>query len=183
MHAGAKSARMLIGAHWCEAGRTKAVVNPYTGEEIAQIPLGDANTVAEAIKVANEAFAVTRAQSQCVRVRLIDDGRRVVACEQRLHAAQHCRLRAFDVHLYEVHAFPAHVGQQIVDAHCRNRNGWVFEIRIPHQAIRPALQELEHPGRSLTAARVSSSSAKPLRLIDADSKVALRGEASTARTA
>jgi len=67
MHAGVKSARMLIGADWCEAGRTKAVVNPYTGEEIAQIPLGDANIVAEAIKVANEAFAVTRAQSPHAR--------------------------------------------------------------------------------------------------------------------
>jgi glyceraldehyde-3-phosphate dehydrogenase (NADP+) len=67
MKTGAKTPRMLIGAEWRETGRTRPVVNPYTGEEFAQIPLGDAGTVEEAIKVAHEAFAVTRAQAPHAR--------------------------------------------------------------------------------------------------------------------
>ncbi len=62
MKTGTKTPRMLIGSEWRETGRTRPVVNPYTGEEFAQIPMGDAATVEEAIKVAHEAFAVTRAQ-------------------------------------------------------------------------------------------------------------------------
>ena len=43
------------------------MINPYTGEEFAQVPLGDAKTVDEAIKVAHEAFEVTRAQAPHAR--------------------------------------------------------------------------------------------------------------------
>ena len=67
MKSGAKTPRLLIGSEWRETGRTKPVVNPYTGEEFAQIPLGDAQTVDEAIRVAHEAFAVTRAQAPHAR--------------------------------------------------------------------------------------------------------------------
>jgi acyl-CoA reductase-like NAD-dependent aldehyde dehydrogenase len=67
MTAGAKTPRMLIGSEWRETGRTKPVINPYSGAEFAQVPLGDAKTVDEAIKVAHEAFAVTRAQAPHAR--------------------------------------------------------------------------------------------------------------------
>ncbi len=62
MKTSAKTPRMLIGSEWRETGRTAPVVNPYTGEEIAQVPIGDAATVDLAIKTAHAAFAVTRAQ-------------------------------------------------------------------------------------------------------------------------
>jgi acyl-CoA reductase-like NAD-dependent aldehyde dehydrogenase len=67
MTSGAKTPRLLIGSEWRETGRTKPVINPYSGEEVAQVPLGDAKTVDKAIKVAHEAFEVTRAQSPHAR--------------------------------------------------------------------------------------------------------------------
>lgn len=67
MTTGAKTPRLLIGSEWRETGRTKPVINPFSGEEFAQVPLGDAKTVDEAIKVAHEAFAVTRAQAPHAR--------------------------------------------------------------------------------------------------------------------
>ena len=67
MKSGAKTPRLLIGSEWRETGRTKPVINPYSGEEFAQVPLGDAKTVDEAIKVAHEAFEVTRAQAPHAR--------------------------------------------------------------------------------------------------------------------
>ena len=50
MTSGAKTPRLLIGSEWRETGRTTAVINPYTGEKFAQVPLGDAKTVDEAIE-------------------------------------------------------------------------------------------------------------------------------------
>jgi len=67
MTSGAKKPRLLIGSEWRETGRTKPVLNPYSGEEFAQVPLGDAKAVDEAIKVAHEAFAVTRLQAPHAR--------------------------------------------------------------------------------------------------------------------
>ena len=43
------------------------MINPYSGEEFAQVPLGNAKTVDEAIEVAHEAFEVTRAQAPHAR--------------------------------------------------------------------------------------------------------------------
>ena len=43
------------------------MINPYSGEKFAQVPLGDAKTVDEAIEVAHEAFEVTRAQAPHAR--------------------------------------------------------------------------------------------------------------------
>jgi len=37
MKSGAKTPRLLIGSEWRELPRTKAVINPYSGEEIAQV--------------------------------------------------------------------------------------------------------------------------------------------------
>lgn len=67
MKSGAKTPRLLIGSEWRELERTKAVINPYSGEEIARIPLGDSATVDEAIRVAHEAFAMTRAETPHAR--------------------------------------------------------------------------------------------------------------------
>ena len=67
MTSGAKTPRLLIGSEWRETGRTKPVINPYSGEEFAQVPLGNAKTVDEAIEVAHEAFEVTRAQAPHAR--------------------------------------------------------------------------------------------------------------------
>ena len=67
MKSGAKTPRLLIGSEWRELPRTKAVINPYSGEEIAQVPLGDSQTVDEAIQVAHEAFAITRAETPHAR--------------------------------------------------------------------------------------------------------------------
>jgi len=67
MQSGAKTPRLLIGGEWRAAKRTKPVINPYSGEEITQIPLGDSQTVDEAIKAAHEAFAITRAEAPYVR--------------------------------------------------------------------------------------------------------------------
>jgi glyceraldehyde-3-phosphate dehydrogenase (NADP+) len=67
MTTAARKPRLLIGAEWRETGCTRPVVNPFNGQEIAQVPLGDARTVAEAIKVAHEAFEVTRAQPSHAR--------------------------------------------------------------------------------------------------------------------
>jgi acyl-CoA reductase-like NAD-dependent aldehyde dehydrogenase len=67
MKSAAKTPRLLIGGKWCDAKRTKPVMNPYSGEEIAQIPLGDSQTVDEAIKIAHEAFAITRTETPHAR--------------------------------------------------------------------------------------------------------------------
>ena len=67
MMSGTRTPRLLIGSDWRETGRTTAVTNPYTGEKFAQVPLGDAKTVNEAIEVAHEAFEVTRAQAPHAR--------------------------------------------------------------------------------------------------------------------
>ena len=67
MTSGAKNPRLLIGSEWRETGWTNPVINPYSGEEFAQVPLGNAKTVDEAIEVAHEAFEVTRAQAPHAR--------------------------------------------------------------------------------------------------------------------
>ena len=67
MMSGTKTPRLLIGSEWRETGRTTAVIDPYSGEKFAHVPLGDATTVDEAIEVAREAFEVTRAQAPHAR--------------------------------------------------------------------------------------------------------------------
>ena len=71
MMSGTKTPRLLIGSKWRETGRTTAVIDPYSGEKFAQVPLGDAKTVDEAIEVAHEAFEITRAQTPHARADLL----------------------------------------------------------------------------------------------------------------
>src|SRR6476620_12395837 len=67
MTSGAKNPRLLIGSEWRETGRTTPVINPYSGEKFAQVPLGNAKIVDEAIEVAHQAFEGTRAQAPHAR--------------------------------------------------------------------------------------------------------------------
>ena len=53
--------RLLIGADWIETGASVPVRNPFTGAEIARVPLGDERTIDSAIAAACEAFPRTRA--------------------------------------------------------------------------------------------------------------------------
>lgn len=52
--------KLLIGGEWRGTGANLAVANPFTGEEIARVPLGDRALVDEAIGVAHEAFVKVR---------------------------------------------------------------------------------------------------------------------------
>jgi hypothetical protein len=49
---------MLIGAEWVESasGRTFPTIDPATGEEIAQVPHGEAEDVSRAVAAARKAF-------------------------------------------------------------------------------------------------------------------------------
>ena len=67
MTSGAKTPRLLIGSEWRETGRTTPVINPYTGEEFAQVPLGRRKDGGRGDQVAHEAFEVTRAQAPHAR--------------------------------------------------------------------------------------------------------------------
>jgi acyl-CoA reductase-like NAD-dependent aldehyde dehydrogenase len=60
-----KNHKMWIGGKWVEAksGKTFPVYNPATGEEIAQIPLGDKTDVEIAVAAARKAFPVWAGKS------------------------------------------------------------------------------------------------------------------------
>src|SRR5881394_68317 len=55
-----KNPRLWIGGRWQETSATKDVLNPATGEVLAQVPLGDVATVEAALAAAQEAFRHTR---------------------------------------------------------------------------------------------------------------------------
>ncbi len=61
--------RMWIGGKWVDAvsGKTYSIVNPATGEEIAQVPLGDRVDVDKAVNAARSAFPVWSKKSQTER--------------------------------------------------------------------------------------------------------------------
>lgn len=52
--------RLLIDGEWCGAGQTAPVVNPFTGEEFAHVPLGGAAEIERAIAAAHAAFPEVR---------------------------------------------------------------------------------------------------------------------------
>src|SRR5882724_9116873 len=52
--------RLLIGGEWCGAARTAPVVNPFTGEEFARVPLGGAEEIERGIAAAKAAFPGVR---------------------------------------------------------------------------------------------------------------------------
>jgi acyl-CoA reductase-like NAD-dependent aldehyde dehydrogenase len=61
--------RMWIAGKWVEAesGRRYPVFNPATGEEIAQLPLGDKNDIDKAVAATRKAFPVWSAKPQAER--------------------------------------------------------------------------------------------------------------------
>jgi len=58
-----KNPRLWIGGRWQETSATKDVLNPATGEVLAQVPLGDVATIEAALAAAQEAFPHSRKQA------------------------------------------------------------------------------------------------------------------------
>lgn len=54
------SPRLLVGHEWISPAATLPVVNPFTGAEIARVPLGDRTTIDAAIAAAHAAFPTVR---------------------------------------------------------------------------------------------------------------------------
>jgi glyceraldehyde-3-phosphate dehydrogenase (NADP+) len=52
--------RLLIDGEWCTTPETAPVVNPFTGEEFARVPLGGAEEIERAISAAHAAFPQVR---------------------------------------------------------------------------------------------------------------------------
>ena len=63
--------RLLIANEWLSPSRTLPVINPYTGAEIALVPLGDAATVDAAITAAHAAFPRVRSTPAHLRTALL----------------------------------------------------------------------------------------------------------------
>jgi glyceraldehyde-3-phosphate dehydrogenase (NADP+) len=64
--------RLLIDGHWvAQTGATFHVRNPYTGEEIAEVPLAGHARVEAAIAAAHRAFETTRRRSRAERSGLL----------------------------------------------------------------------------------------------------------------
>lgn len=55
-----RSGRLLIGGEWCGAARLTPVVNPFTGEEFARVPLGGVEEIERGIAAAHAAFPAAR---------------------------------------------------------------------------------------------------------------------------
>jgi len=64
-----QSYKMWIGGKWLDAvsGKTYRIVNPATGEEITQVPLGDKRDVDKAVEAARNAFPAWSKKSQTER--------------------------------------------------------------------------------------------------------------------
>ncbi len=63
--------KLLVGERWVDTGTPLPVFNPYSGEEIATVPLGGAALVEEAIGVAHAAFQTVRETPAHKRARLL----------------------------------------------------------------------------------------------------------------
>ncbi len=63
--------KMLIGSEWLDSPDKRPVIDPYTGQTIAQMPQADAATLDRAIGVAHEAFAITRKQPAFERANIL----------------------------------------------------------------------------------------------------------------
>ncbi|MES2572471.1 MAG: aldehyde dehydrogenase family protein, partial [Verrucomicrobiota bacterium] len=62
---------LLIGNQWHDCTETMPVVNPFTGEEFARVPLGDDALVDKAISTAHAAFEKTRKLPAHARAELL----------------------------------------------------------------------------------------------------------------
>jgi glyceraldehyde-3-phosphate dehydrogenase (NADP+) len=63
--------QLLVGGRWLSAAETLPVTNPFTGERIAQVPMGNAATLDQAIGAAAEAFPKVRATPAHARAALL----------------------------------------------------------------------------------------------------------------
>src|SRR5688572_18397308 len=52
--------QLLVGGRWLSTAERLSVVNPYTGEEFARVPMGSAETIELAIAAAVAAFPKVR---------------------------------------------------------------------------------------------------------------------------
>lgn len=64
--------QLLVGGRWLNSAERLAVHNPFTGEVIARVPMGNAETIELAIAAAHEAFPKVRATPAHVRAALIE---------------------------------------------------------------------------------------------------------------
>ncbi|MDQ3623905.1 MAG: aldehyde dehydrogenase family protein [Verrucomicrobiota bacterium] len=67
------SRQLLIGNRWLSTGARLPVIDPYTGGEIARVPLGNAELIQSAIATAHAAFATTRAIPAHARATLLHE--------------------------------------------------------------------------------------------------------------
>lgn len=63
--------QLLVGGRWLSAAETLLVTNPFTGERVAQVPMGNATILDRAIAAAAEAFPKVRATPAHVRAALL----------------------------------------------------------------------------------------------------------------
>ena len=63
--------RLLIGDQWVETMATAPVRNPFTGEEIARVPLGGAGEIEAALAVAHAAFPKVRGMAGHARAEIL----------------------------------------------------------------------------------------------------------------
>ncbi len=69
--------KLLIGNKWRDGSGILPVINPFTGEEIARVALGDGRLITEAIGVAHAAFDTVRsipAHARATLLRTVSDG-------------------------------------------------------------------------------------------------------------
>ncbi len=62
-----KPPRLLLHGEWIETGASLPVVDPFTGEKLAQVPLGDAATLDAAVASSRRAFHEVRATPAHIR--------------------------------------------------------------------------------------------------------------------
>ena len=63
--------RLLIGGEWVETGATAQVTNPFSGEEIARVPMGGAAEIDSALGAAHAAFPKVRGLAAHARADLL----------------------------------------------------------------------------------------------------------------
>ena len=73
--------KMLIGGEWIDSPDRRPVIDPYTGQTIAQMPQADAAMLDRAVGVAHDTFAVTRKQPAFERANILS--KTAQAIEQR----------------------------------------------------------------------------------------------------
>ncbi|HXJ73800.1 MAG TPA: aldehyde dehydrogenase family protein [Candidatus Dormibacteraeota bacterium] len=63
--------RLWIGGRWIETGAVLEVVNPVSGEPLARVPLGNEQTLEDALAAATRAFPMVRAQPAHARAMVL----------------------------------------------------------------------------------------------------------------